>query len=99
LSTIGGTWDEPFDLPADPELVMQRTGYACLDEFGFPPNSAFEESVYYFYDQTCQVETPATSACHVTQFPTDNARQKLLVSDATSRCLLRFGSSPGRRHR
>ena len=77
LSTIGGTWDEPFDLPADPELVMQRTGYACLDEFGFPPNSAFEESVYYFYDQTCQVETPATSACHVTQFPTESCTQAL----------------------
>ncbi|HWX92842.1 MAG TPA: hypothetical protein VNY29_09440, partial [Terriglobales bacterium] len=77
LSTIGGTWDEPFDLPADPEMVMQRTGYACLDEFGFPPNSAFEESVYYFYDQTCQVETPATSACHVTQFPTESCTQAL----------------------
>lgn len=77
LSTAGGTWDEPFDLPADPELVMQRTGYACLDEFGFPPNSAFEESVYYFYDQTCQVETPATSACHVTQFPTESCTDAL----------------------
>jgi Lysyl oxidase len=77
LSTVGGTWDEPFDLPADPELVMQRSGYACLDEFGFPPNSAFEESVYYFYDQTCQVETPATSACHVTQFPTESCTDAL----------------------
>ncbi len=70
LSTIGGTWDEPFDLPADPELVMERMGYACLDESTYPANSVFEESVYYFYDQTCQVETPATSLCHVTQFPT-----------------------------
>jgi len=77
LSTVGGTWDEPFDLPADPELVMERTGYACLDEFGFPPNSVFEESVYYFYDQTCQVETPATSACHVTQFPKESCTQAL----------------------
>jgi Lysyl oxidase len=77
LAPLGGTWDEPFDLPADPELVMQRTGYACLDEAGFPPNSAFEESVYYFYDQTCQVETPATSACHITQFPTESCTDAL----------------------
>ncbi|HKW15910.1 MAG TPA: lysyl oxidase family protein [Terriglobales bacterium] len=77
LTSIGGTWDEPFQLPADPELVMQRSGYACIDEFGFPPNSAFEESVYYFYDQTCQVETPATSACHVTAFPTQSCTDAL----------------------
>jgi hypothetical protein len=72
LSTVGGTWDEPFDLPADPELVMERTGYACLDESTYPPNSVFEESVYYFYDQTCSVETPATSVCHITQFPQES---------------------------
>jgi len=77
LSTIGGTWDEPFDLPADPELVMERTGYACLDESTYPANSVFEESVYYFYDQTCQVETPATSLCHVTQFPTHSCTDAL----------------------
>jgi hypothetical protein len=77
LSTLGGTWDEPFNLPADPELVMQRTGYACIDESGFPPNSVFEESVYYFYDQTCQVETPATSLCHITQFPSESCTQAL----------------------
>ena len=61
LDSIGGTWDEPFDLPADPELVQQRSGYDCIDEFGFIP-----------YDQTCQVETPATSACHITHFPTES---------------------------
>ena len=77
LSKIGGTWDEPFQLPADPELVMERTGYACIDEFGFPPNSAFEESVYYFYDQTCQVETPGNATCHVTQFPKESCTQAL----------------------
>jgi hypothetical protein len=77
LSTVGGSWDEPFDLPADPELVMERTGYACLDESTYPPNSVFEESVNYFYDQTCPVETPATSVCHVTQFPTESCTDAL----------------------
>jgi hypothetical protein len=77
LSSIGGAWDEPFQLPADPELVMQRTGYACLDESTYPPNSVFEESVYYFYDQTCGVETPSTSLCHVTQFPAESCTGSL----------------------
>jgi hypothetical protein len=77
LSTIGGTWDEPFQLPADPELVMERSGYACLDESTYPANSVFEESVYYFFDQTCQVETPATSLCHVTAFPTQSCTDAL----------------------
>lgn len=77
LETIGGTWDEPFQLPADPELVLQRSGFACMDEFAFPPGSVFEESISYFYDQTCQVETPATSACHVTVFPTESCTDAL----------------------
>ncbi len=77
LATIGGSWDEPFDLPADPELVMERTGFACLDESSYPPNNVFEESVYYFFDQTCQVETPATSLCHVTAFPAQSCTDAL----------------------
>jgi hypothetical protein len=77
LETIGGTWDEPFQLPADPELVLQRSGYACMDEFAFPKGSVFEESVSYFYDQTCQVEIPATSSCHVTEFPTESCTDAL----------------------
>jgi hypothetical protein len=36
LRTVGGTWNEPFVLPIDPELVFQRTGFACMDEDQFP---------------------------------------------------------------
>ncbi|CAF3644282.1 unnamed protein product [Rotaria sp. Silwood1] len=32
LETIGGQWVEPFILPADPYNLIQRTGYACIDE-------------------------------------------------------------------
>lgn len=69
LATPGGRWAEPAILPADPELLVQRTGFACMDEFEFPPNSVTVQNVSYFYDQTCDVETPATSACHATEFP------------------------------
>ena len=44
LSTIDGTWDEPFDLPADPELVMERTGYDCLEEATYPANSVSKKA-------------------------------------------------------
>ncbi len=66
LGTVGGTWDEPFNLPIDPELLLQRTGYACMDEFEYPAGSVFEENAYYFYDQTC---TAGSKYCHVTNFP------------------------------
>jgi hypothetical protein len=69
LDSIGGTWDEPFLLPVDPILVFQRSGYACMDESAIPAGSVFGEAVRYFYDQACGIETPATSLCHVTQFP------------------------------
>src|SRR6201997_5151627 len=29
LASIGGTWSEPFLLPIDPDLLLERTGYAC----------------------------------------------------------------------
>ena len=77
LASVGGTWSEPFLLPVDPDLLLERTGYACMDEFEFPPFSVFEQSTWYFYDQTCLVETPATSACHVTVFPTESCQDAL----------------------
>ena len=32
LGKIGGKWIEPFILPSDPYNIIQRTGYACMDE-------------------------------------------------------------------
>jgi len=46
LAQDGGFWDEPLLLPADPELVLQRTSYACMDENSYPPFSVFEENVW-----------------------------------------------------
>ena len=72
LGKVGGKWDEPFQFPVDPELMLQRTGYACMDEDEYPVPSVFEENAYYFYDQTCEVETLATQGCHFTEFPTES---------------------------
>jgi len=62
---IGGSWGEPFLLPVDPELIFQRTGYACMDEEEFPPNSVDSENARFFYDQDCGGGWQ--SGCHVTQ--------------------------------
>ena len=70
LAEAGGTWDEPFFLPVDPELLFQRTGYACMDEEEFPPSSVDGENVATYYDQECTVAPPD---CHVTKpFPADD---------------------------
>lgn len=70
LAKPGGSWDEPFIFPVDPELLLQRTGFACMDESEFPPNSVDSEEVDEFYDQTCDVEGDMThTGCHFSQLP------------------------------
>jgi hypothetical protein len=94
LATIGGTWSEPFLLPMDPDLLLERTGYACMDEFEFPPSSVFEQSTWYFYDQTCQIETPAKSSCHVTAFPNESCSGALAKHSGSLQTTMDFMRIP-----
>ncbi|MGH2536940.1 MAG: lysyl oxidase family protein [Candidatus Promineifilaceae bacterium] len=64
LAEVGGRWDEPFVLPLDPDLLYQRTGIACLNEAGFPPNSYDSENAWVFYDHTCEANSGGLSGCH-----------------------------------
>jgi hypothetical protein len=78
LAEVGGEWDEPFTFPIDPELLVQRTGYACMDEAEFPPNSVDSEDVEFFYDQTCEVEDELTpDGCHYTKLATESCLDAL----------------------
>jgi hypothetical protein len=77
LARIGGVWDEPFNLPLDPEFVFQRTGFACLDEDGYPLRTADSENAAQLFDQDCDVETPDESSCHKTEFPTESCKRAL----------------------
>jgi hypothetical protein len=52
LVNIGGVWNEPFVLPVDPELLLERTGLVCMNETGFPPNSVDSENARNFFDST-----------------------------------------------
>jgi hypothetical protein len=74
LADAGGTWREPFNFPIDPELVMQRTGYACMDESDFPFNSVDSEEVDSFYDQTAEVEKKLSNQdqAHYTRQPSES---------------------------
>jgi hypothetical protein len=65
LGRINGSTEELFTLPVDPTLLLQRTGFACMDEDEFPPDSVDAENAYEFYDDTCDVEDPLEISCHL----------------------------------
>jgi hypothetical protein len=67
LAGEGGKWDEPFILPYDPELLFQRTGNACLNEAGFPPNSFDSENAWVFFDFSCEADSGGPLGCHRTR--------------------------------
>ena len=69
LAEVGGVWNEPYILPVDPDLLFQRTGNACLNEGGFPPNSYDSENARIFYDYTCTAEDVGPVGCHRTVRP------------------------------
>lgn len=76
LAEVGGVWDEDFVFPIDPELLLQRTGYACMDEEEFPANSVDGENVYTFYDHECEAavgeDETENSDCHITEHPDED---------------------------
>lgn len=67
LAEAGGQWKEPFVLPLDPDLLLQRTGNACLNEAGFPPNSFDSENAWVYFDHTCQADSGGQLGCHRTR--------------------------------
>jgi hypothetical protein len=70
LKDIGGVWTEPFTFPVDPEYIFQRTGFACMNESEFPPNSMDAEESDLFFDDRCTVEKKlSNTGCHQTQLP------------------------------
>jgi hypothetical protein len=77
LRRIGGVWEEPFSFPLDPEFLFQRTGYACLDEEGYPLRTADSENAFQLFDQECDVETPDEASCHLTELPSESCVRAL----------------------
>lgn len=77
LGNVGGVWEEPFSFPLDPEFLFQRTGYACLDEDGYPLRTADSENAWQLFDQDCDVENPNEPLCHLTESPNQSCQRAL----------------------
>lgn len=78
LAEVGGVWSEPFTFPLDPELLFQRTGYACMDEAQFPPNSVDSENVEFYFDEYCEIESELSpNGCHYTELPLESCLDAL----------------------
>lgn len=90
LAEPGGTWQEPFVLPIDPELLLQRTNNACINEAGFPPNSYDSENAWIFFDYACTAESGGLNGCHRTQLPTLSCQQAMEASIGTVATSLQF---------
>lgn len=92
LAEIGGVVEEAYVLPADPELLLERTGYACMDEEDFPPNSVDTENARTFYDDLC--EAGKDSSCHITEFPAQSCVEALRANVGAVDTVLRFERKP-----
>jgi hypothetical protein len=77
LEEVGGRWEEPFVLPLDPDLLLQRTGNTCLNEAGFPPNSFDSENAYVFFDYTCEADSIGVLGCHRSRAPSQSCLEAM----------------------
>ena len=87
LADIGGIVTDTWHVPADPEHVFQRAGYACANEAAFSLDTVNSENFYSYFDQECGVEpyTPIANRtygdnqrnCHWTEFPDETCMQAL----------------------
>ena len=69
LTAPGVAVEEDFVLPVDPEHILERTDFACMNEADFPPNSVDTENARSFFDDTCTGGTTVENdGCHLS-FP------------------------------
>lgn len=90
LVAVGGVWQEPFIFPIDPDLLLQRTGNACINEGGFPPNSFDSENIWHFYDFDCTADSGGAAGCHRAYLPTLSCRGALAGRVGEVETSLRF---------
>lgn len=75
---------------ADPTQLLQRTGNACINEGGFPPNSFDSENINIFYDYSCTADSGGAAGCHRTQLPTLSCVQALNAAVDAVETAVRF---------
>jgi hypothetical protein len=62
LAELGGVLEEAVSLPADPEHLLERTGFACMNESEAAPSSIDSENARWFFDHTCTGGTTGTAS-------------------------------------
>ncbi len=94
LADIGGIWDEPFIFPLDPDLLLQRTGNACVNESGFPPNSFDSENISIFYDYACTPQSTGPLGCHRTFAPDLSCLEAIDGKNGRFKTVIRYKRLP-----
>lgn len=94
LAEVGGVWNEPFVLPVDPDMLFQRTGNACVNEGGYPPNSYDSENIAHFYDFACTADSVGATGCHRTVRPELSCREALQSRVGAVETAVRFERLP-----
>lgn len=90
LADVGGVWREPFVFPADPDLLLQRTGNACVNEGGFPPDSYDSENIWHLYDFECTADSGGAAGCHRLFLPSLSCIEALAARVGEVHTSLRF---------
>jgi len=90
LAKTGGRWDEPFIFPLDPDLLLQRTDNACINEAGFPPNSYDSENVFVFFDYTCRADSAGVLGCHRSQLPGQSCLEAMATTVGVTETAVQF---------
>lgn len=90
LDETGGRWDEPFIFPLDPDLLLQRTDNACINEAGFPPNSFDSENAFVFFDYTCQADSAGVLGCHRSQLPGQSCLEAMASAIGVTETVVQF---------
>ncbi|CAG8611162.1 15046_t:CDS:10, partial [Gigaspora margarita] len=60
LNRMGGKWSDHWILPVDPEFLLQRTGYECVDRKSHTIDS---ENIWAYYNDSCEDELPQANCC------------------------------------
>ncbi len=94
LAETGGRWDEPFILPLDPDLLLQRTDNACINEAGFPPNSYDSQNAFVFFDYTCQADSAGVLGCHRSQLPGQSCLEAMTSRIGVNETAVQFERLP-----
>jgi hypothetical protein len=85
LATIPSSHVDQITIPLDPDFILQRTGYSCMDEAEFPPYAVDTQNAWTFYDFTTVAEDEPSANdtdmyhFHYTHWPETDCSEELAI--------------------